>query len=268
MVVDSNQHPNTQSSHSTANTRDNDHRCQPPGVGSTLSTRGTGSLVLSPTRYSFKHSGTQGCLASSLNIQPLLTGRNVLLRMDNTVAVNYIHRQGGTRSNTLMEEVRPIIEWAQVHLMDLKVIYISAVQKQLADDLSRIFISNNEWSLNLQVFALLTRKWGIPDMDLAATPENSKCSRFLSRATYPTAAGIDCLHHPWSFHLGYIFPPISLIARFLARLRRWTSIVIAVLPFWPRRPWFATILQLNTEEPFPLPVTPDLLSRPIPSPIT
>lgn len=195
-----------------------------------------------------------------LTFRPFLAGSSVLLRMDNTVVVNYIHKQGGTRSRTLMKEVRPILEWAQVHLTDLKATYVPGIQNQLADDLSRIFVSNNEWSLSPQAFALITCKWGIPDIDLAATPEN-KCLRFSARNDYPTAAGIDCLRHPWEFHLGYIFPPIPLIARFLARLRNSTSTVIAVLPFWPRRPWFTTILQLNTEEPLPLPLSPNLLSQ-------
>lgn len=39
------------------------------------------------------------------------------------------------------------------------------------------------------------------------------------------------------------------------------NMVIAGIPFWPRRPWFTTLLQLNTENPLPLSITPDLLSH-------
>lgn len=207
--------------------------------------------------------GFRATFQALLVFSPFLTGRSVLLRMDNTVAVNYIQRQDGTKSNTLMKEVHPILDWARIHLADLKTVYVPAVQNQLADNLSKIFILNNKWSLSHKAFSLLTHRWGSPPphIDLAATPVNNKCPKFLVRAAYPTAIGIDSLHQPWNFRLGYIFPPIPLIARFLVRLRSSTSTVIAVIPFWTRRPWFMTILQLNMDDPLLFPVTPDLLSQ-------
>ena len=92
-----------------------------------------------------------------LAFAPLLRGKSVLLRIDNKVAVAYIRRQGGTRSRTLSEEVRPIVEWAQVHLLDLNAVYVPAAQNVLADYLSRESLSNNEWSLNHRAFPLLRR---------------------------------------------------------------------------------------------------------------
>ncbi|XP_077306677.1 ubiquitin-conjugating enzyme E2 U isoform X1 [Lithobates pipiens] len=191
----------------------------------------------------------------------LLSGKSVLIRMDNKVAVSYVQRQGGTRSVTLMEEVRPILEWAQVHLTDLRAVYVPATQNALAKYLSRKSLSNNEWSLSPQIFSLLTETWGTPEIDLAATPLNTKCHRFLSRNPSPSAEGIDCLIHPWNFKLGYIFPPTPLIARFLSRLRRSSVTIIAVIPFWPRRPWFTTLLQLSVQPPILLPLEPDLFSQ-------
>lgn len=42
-----------------------------------------------------------------------LTRRSsVLLRLDNTIVVAYIRRQGGTRSRSLLREVEPILSWA------------------------------------------------------------------------------------------------------------------------------------------------------------
>lgn len=104
---------------------------------------------------------------------------------------------------------------------------------------------------------LITQTWGMPDIDLAITPANAKCQRYLSRTPFPSAEVIDCLKHPWNFRLGYIFPPTPLIARFLLRLKRSTSTVLAVIPFWPRRPWFTTLLQLSIENPLLLPITAD-----------
>lgn len=158
-----------------------------------------------------------------------------------------------------MEEVRSILEWTQMNMTDLKAVYVPTTQNHLADNLSRNFLSNNEWSLSCQAFSLITKNRGIPDIDLATATENTKCQRYLSRAAYPSAEEIDCLKHLWNFQLGYIFPPTPVIARFLFLLKRSTSTVIAVIPFWPRRPWITMPMQMNTENPLPLPVTPDLL---------
>lgn len=166
-----------------------------------------------------------------LAFSPFLRGKGVLLRMDNKVAVAYIKRWGGTRSPSLMEEVCLILEWAQLNLTDPRAVYVPGVKNQLADDLSRNFLSNNEWSLNRRVFSLITQTWGMPYIDLASTPAKAKCQRYLTRASYRSAEGIDCLQNPWDFRLGYVFPPTPLIASFLLRLKRSTSTVIAVIPF-------------------------------------
>lgn len=161
----------------------------------------------------------------------------------------------------MMREVRPVFEWAQLNLSGLTAAYVPGVQNQLADSLSRTFVSNNEWALSHQAFTLITQTWGIPDIDLAATPVNTKCQRYLARIPFPSAEGTDCLQHDWNFRLGYIFPPTPLIPRFLLRLKRSKATVLAVLPFWPRRPWFTTLLQLSTAEPLTLPMTADILSQ-------
>ena len=153
------------------------------------------------------------------------------------------------------------MERAQVHLLDLWAVYVPATQNSLANYLSRETLSNNEWSLNQQVFSILTKTCGIPEVDLAATPKNSKCQRFLSRAHFPSAEGTNCLALPWSFELGYIFLPTSRITRFLSRLRRSSATVIVLIPFRPRRPWFTTLLQLGTRPPIHLPVTWDLIHQ-------
>lgn len=196
-----------------------------------------------------------------LAFSSLLRGKQVLIQMDNRVAVAYINRQGGTRSISMMREVGPVMQWAQLNLQDLKAAYIPGIQNELADSLSRTFVSNSEWCLSPQAFALICQTWGHPDIDLAATPENRKCQRFLSRNPFPSAEGTDCLQHTWNFRLGYIFPPTPLIAKFLLRLKHSAALVLAVIPFWPRRPWFTTLLQLSTADPIPLPVTTDLLTQ-------
>lgn len=48
-----------------------------------------------------------------LSFYHLIEGSSVMLRLDNTTAVAYIKKQGGTRSCSLLQEVEPIMSWAQ-----------------------------------------------------------------------------------------------------------------------------------------------------------
>lgn len=159
-----------------------------------------------------------------------------------------------------MEEVRPILEWAQVHLADLKAIYVTAIQNQLADDLSRIFIIEQRVvpqssSLSSPYLQMVNSRYGS-----GGNSREQQMSLIPSEGRLSNSSRDRLSSPPMGISPGlYFSPPIPLIAIFLARLRNSTSTVIAVLPFWLRRPWFATVLQLNTEEPLPLPVSPDLL---------
>lgn len=69
-----------------------------------------------------------------LTFSSSLSRRCFLLRMDNKMEMAYIQKQEGIRSRILMREVHPFVNWAQVHLVDLKAIYVPAAQNQLADN--------------------------------------------------------------------------------------------------------------------------------------
>lgn len=106
---------------------------------------------------------------------------------------------------------------------------------------------------------LIHRWWGLPQIDLFVSHNNSKLQRFLSRFLQPQAEGTDALVAPWNCNLAYSFPSTSLITRFLLRLLREQVAVIAILLFWPQRPWFPLAIHLSRQHPIPLPVFPHLL---------
>lgn len=172
---------------------------------------------------------------------PLLYNKLVHLKMDNRMAIAYINHQGGTRSRSMT------------------IPYLPGPQNSVADQLSRSHLSSHEWSLNQEVFSMLVDLWGQPQVDLFATPANTKFSRFMMRFQCCQAEATNALICPWNFSLGYAYPPQPLISRFLQRMAEFLGTVIAVLPFWPRRPWIAALLQLSQEPPFLLPPQPDLL---------
>lgn len=97
--------------------------------------------------------------------------------------------------------------------------------------------------------------WGLPQIEIFNFPINLKLTRFL----HSKAEGMDALVFPWNCSLTYAFPPTSLIMRFLLRLIRENTLVIAILPYWPRRPWLFLAIHLSIKKPNSLPVLPCLL---------
>lgn len=142
--------------------------------------------------------------------QDQIRGASVTIQMDNKAAVAYIHHQGGTQNQALLTEVSPIMNWAQQNLTNLTAVYIPAPQNYLADTLSRKMLDKNEWALNQMVFQRICNQWGQPDLDLMASPTNSKCRRFLARAKFPQAEAVDALSSEWICILAYVFPPMVI----------------------------------------------------------
>lgn len=72
-----------------------------------------GRIGLSRQGYGLQCAEDMSSLFGSLRHR--IKNRSVTLQMDNSAAVAYIQHQGGTCSNTLMNEVEPIMAWAEVH---------------------------------------------------------------------------------------------------------------------------------------------------------
>ncbi len=115
-----------------------------------------------------------------------------------------------TRQFTLPSQLaRHILLWSQKHLRSLRAIHIPGVFNQVADQLSRAAFSG-EWRLHPQAVHLIWSRFGVPQVDLFASPETAYCQWFysLSKVTH----GMYALAHSW--HQGLqknAFPPVSHI---------------------------------------------------------
>lgn len=72
--------------------------------------------------------------------------------------------------------------------------------------------------LNHNVFAILTDRFGNPEVDLFATHQNSQLPRFFTTYHHPQAEGFDALTSHWPQGLLYAFPPIPLLPKVLRKL--------------------------------------------------
>ena len=90
-----------------------------------------------------------------------LQGRTVAVFCDNTTAVAYLRKEGGTRSPLLNTLAQEILRWTESLSIRLAPQFLPGSNNVLADALSRPHqLPHSEWSLNLTVFQSLRRLAG------------------------------------------------------------------------------------------------------------
>ncbi len=104
------------------------------------------------------------------------------------------------------------------------------------------------------------RRFGLAQVDLFASLETSHCQLFysLTEGTLST----DALAHSWPRGLRkYAFPPVSLLAQTLCKVREEEEQILLVAPYWPTRTWFPELMLLVTAPPWQIPLRKDLLTQ-------
>ena len=195
--------------------------------------------------------------------QSALQGRTVAVFCDNTTAVAYLRREGGTRSPLLNSIAQEILRWTESRSIRLTPQFLPGSNNVLADALSRPHqLPHTEWSLNMTVFQSLRKLWPV-QIDLFATSANHCCSIYFSPFRDLQSAGTDAFLQSWDGLQAYAFPPVAIIPRVLAKLRasKRTELTL-VAPHWAQRPWFSDLVQLSLAPPVVLPSRPDLLRLP------
>ena len=165
--------------------------------------------------------------------QSSLRGMTVAVFCDNTTAVAYLRKEGGTRSPLLNSLAQEILRWTESLSIRLAPQFLPGSQNVLADALSRPHqLPHSEWSLNMDVFLSLRRLWPV-QIDLFATSDNHRCSIYFSPLHDPMSAGTDAFLQSWDGLQAYAFPPVSLIPRVLAKLRASSGTELTlVAPHW------------------------------------
>ncbi len=192
--------------------------------------------------------------------RPLLLGKHVLVRTDNTAAVSYINRLGGIRSHRMSQLARHLLLWSHTQFKSLRAVHIPGQLNRAADALSRQLTFPGEWRLHPETIRLIWSRFGEAQVDLFASPESSHCQLYFSLTEGPL--GTDALAYSWPRALRkYAFPPVSLLAQTLCKLREDEEQVLLVAPLWPTRTWFPELISLATVPPWRIPLRKDLLSQ-------
>ncbi len=163
-----------------------------------------------------------------------------------------------TRWSTLPSQLaRHLLLWSRNHLRSLCAIHIPGLLNRTADELSRA-AHPREWRLHPQMVQLIWRRFGLAQVDLFASLETSHCQLFYSLTE--GTLGTDALAHSWPRGLRkYAFPPVSLLAQTLCKIREEEEQILLVAPYWPTRTWFPELMLLVTAPPWQIPLRKDPL---------
>lgn len=167
-----------------------------------------------------------------------LSNCNILLRIDNTTAIAYVNRMGGTRFRHLSRLAKEMWAWSERHNLWIFASYISSKDNSIADFESRRVETETEFELSQAAFELICMKLGRPEIDLFASRANAKCRRFVSWRPDPYSIAVNAFTMDWAPYFFYAFPPFSLILKTLKKVREEEARGILVVPYWPSQAWY------------------------------
>lgn len=186
----------------------------------------------------------------------------ILLRTDNTTAMAYVNKMGGTKFPHLNFLARQVWQWCENRNILISAAYIASEDNTQADRASRLEISDTEWALHPQAFSTIVSRFGQPEFDLFASKHNAKCSKYFSWLRDPDAVKIDAFTCPWTSLKFYAFPPFSLVLRTLNKILSDKATGVVVVPLWPAQSWYPLFQKMLMDAPIVLSPQPNLLFCP------
>lgn len=191
-----------------------------------------------------------------------VSNKQILLRVDNTTAIAYDNKMGGTRYTKYHTLAKEIWQWAEAKHNFLFASYINTHDNVEADELSRIKSADTEWELNNDVFNTIVNVYGYPDIDLFASYHNAKCDSYCSWFPDKYANRVNAFTFSWSNVYFYAFPPFNLILKTLVKIKRDKASGVIVVPDWQNQPWYPLFLELLIDKPLLFGPNDDLILSP------
>ena len=175
--------------------------------------------------------------------------KHVRIMCDNTTAISYINKMGGIKSPHSNLLAKEIWEWAADKNIWLSAAHIPGKDNIIADYKSRNFELSAEWGVTTHIFNKIIKQFGMPDIDLFATRLNKQVTKFVSWQPDPEAFAIDAMTLNWNNFYSYCFPPFSIIAKTLMKIRHDRANAVIVVPMWTTQQWFPMFLRMLVSTP-------------------
>lgn len=132
------------------------------------------------------------------------------LILDNSTAVSYMNKRGGTRSRALCDISSSIVSWCESHNLSLTATHLPGILNSVADEQSRTSLDASDWMLCRSTFRKLSAVWKT-EVDSFANKWNAQLPTFVLWMVQPDAFALNAFSLNWSRFKGYAFPPFALI---------------------------------------------------------
>ena len=180
--------------------------------------------------------------------------RHVRIKSDNTTAISYLNKKGGTHSMILNDMAVDIWEFCIDNGVHISAAHIPGKHNILADTASREFIDSAEWAIPQSNFDKITRRYGIPDIDLFASRLNHKVPTYASWKPDPASTIIDAMSVSWENKFIYLFPPFSMMWPILSKIEEdKVERAIIIMPEWSTQSWYPRIMKKLLSSPMRIP---------------
>ena len=211
------------------------------------------------------HTNIRELLALKFGLEHLASHHrniHVIAHMDNSTAVCYLNRMGGTHSDILNSLAQEIWEWALLRNIYLSAVFIAGKDNVEADYLSRIPQDRMGWMLNPRIFFKVSQKFYHPDVDLFANRINRQVQCFVASNPDPLALAMDAFSLSWKSLRAYAFPPFIMIPKVLRKVLQDNARLILITPNWPTQGWWPQVLSMVVKSPILLHPGEELLTLP------
>ena len=183
-------------------------------------------------------------LLSVVHFLDLIKNKSILIRSDNSTAVSYINKMGGTHSFSLCSIALELWGFLQKNNISCHALHIKGSENSAAHFLSR-FSHLHEYGLSPSAFQVLYNLLPFKlSMDLFASKFNAKLPHYVSLLEDNLATFINAFSCEWK-NGSYLFPPIPMIPKVVSKiLRDNIEFCVLITPAWDGMP-VLPLIELN-----------------------
>ena len=130
---------------------------------------------------------------------PPMKQTSIKVMTDNTTALSYVRKQGGTRSEKLSRLAGRLWKYCISHQIALTAQHIPGIQNTLADAASRNFANRTRtWTTLPSTFQRIQNLFGANDVDLFADRLTHLLPQYVSWRYDPNALAADAMSINWT----------------------------------------------------------------------
>ena len=136
---------------------------------------------------------------------------HVLLKMDNTAAIAYINKMGGTVSPSLNRLNKEFRVWCMERDISVQAQHLAGVLNCTADAKSRVMKDRSDWMLCPEVFQEINSQLRPLQVDLFASRLSTQLPSFVNWRPDPEARATDAFTVTWTGPKAYANPTWGLV---------------------------------------------------------